>query len=127
MQQHKRANVTKLIHCWIPANKFLIQQDSAISPMFLRCLDQHESADHFLTCPQNEAKESWHSHLYKMLLELEKVSTSLYVQSILVFHLSQTLDVASKELCDISDQLEGTIITTIKQSNIKTLLDAQNF
>jgi hypothetical protein len=102
-KSHKRANIAKLIHRWIPTNAFLHQQDRAISPVCPQCLDHHETAEHILTCPNHNAQESRSNHLYKMLQELEKISTSTYILATIETKLTQTLDIQNKKVYTFMD------------------------
>jgi hypothetical protein len=93
----KRATIAKIIHCWIPTNDFLHQQDRTKSAECTRCKSCRESADHILDCSDIHVIESRDKHLYHAFNELEALSTNTNILHIFEQQLCKLLHVPIRQ------------------------------
>ncbi len=93
---HERAATAKLIHRWIPTQKFLHQQQRETSALCPRCQHHHEDTSHIYQCQDVNSVTSREEILYKALSMLEKHNTSHMILHTFESHLTDLFKIKKK-------------------------------
>jgi hypothetical protein len=113
---HNRASLSKLIHRWIPTNAFLHKQNRADTHLCPRCMTEPENADHILKCNETSARSSRSTILYDALHQLSTNDTNQYILHSLEEGMTMFLEIPSKNLYLLQNQIKPLEEETINKA-----------